>query len=312
MSKPITRLRRASIAILLVLAPIVTLVAAQAASWPLKINFDKDAIKPTPAQDAAIRRAAGDNFTQPLHPDQPVTYSAVQADLNDDGRPDLLVQYGYNSGFCGSAGCSGLILMATPTGYAHKRIAGLPNFHGEITVLSSSHHGMHDLRYDGNSPVWRWNGHEYDIARADMPGAGARPWQTRQAAGHPLMAVATPINSTIKNLLVFCEQGTPLLAMVTKMDRPAGPATLTFVFRGWTVNVPMQQNTQAPRLWVANLSRSELPLWLAHRGSNPTTRELARLAEQAFLRINGAMEGEISLEDSTAATRSALAGCYRY
>jgi hypothetical protein len=100
--------------------------------------------------------------------------------------------------------------------------------------------------------------------------------------------------------------------MVTKMPRSAGPATLTFVFRGWTVNVPLQQNTQATQLWVANLSRSDLPMWLAHRGTSSRTAELARLADQAFLRINGRMEGEISLKNSTAATRAALSGCYRY
>jgi hypothetical protein len=63
---------------------------------------------------------------------------------------------------------------------------------------------------------------------------------------------------------------------------------------------------------MADLARSDLPEWLAHRGNTPTTSELARLADMAFLRINGAMEGQISLTNSTAATRAALQSCYRY
>ena len=276
---------------------------------PLQINFGKDAIKPSAAQTAAIRRATADDLKDPVHPGQPL-YAVAVADLNDDGRPDLLIQYTYASGFCGSTGCSGIILMATPSGYASKGI-DLPNC-TTVAVLPAMHHGMHDLQYDGDSPIWKWNGKKYDIAKADLPGANAPAWVTRQATGHPMMAVATPIDSTIKNLLVFCEQGTPLLAMVTRMPRPAGSATLTFVFRGWTVNVPLQQNTQETRLWVANLSRSDLPMWLAHRGTDSRTSELARLADMSFLRINGVMEGQISLENSTAATQAALSSCYRY
>lgn len=275
-----------------------------------KINVSQpaDQIKPTAAQTTAIRRAAAADIKEFNHPEQR-GYVVAQADLNNDGRPDLLVRYD-DMAFCGSHGCSGVIVMATPNGYSGKAIS-LPNFYGEIDILPTKHGGMHDLQF-GDSPIWKWNGKEYAIAKADLPGANAPAWVTRQATGHPMMAVATPIDSTIKNLLVFCERSTPLLAVVTKMPRPAGPATLTFVFRGWTVNVPLQQNTQETRLWVANLSRSDLPMWLAHRGTNSQTSELARLADMSFLRINGAMEGQVSLKNSTAATQAALSSCYRY
>lgn len=280
-----------------------------AAGTTTKIDFGKDAINPTPAQTAAIQRATANDLKDPLHPDQPL-YSVALADLNDDGRADLLIQYTYASGFCGSAGCSGVVVMATPSGYARNSF-GLPNFAGELDVLPSMHQGMHDLQFNGDSPVWTWDGKQYGIDTTDLPGSNALPWETRQATGHPLMAVATPIDSTIKNLLVFCEQGTPLLAMVMKMRPPTGAVTLTFVFRGWTVNLPMQLDNDA-RFWVGDLSRSDLPLWLAHRGTNATTSELAGLATEAFLRINGGMQGEISLEGSTQATQAALGTCYRY
>jgi hypothetical protein len=277
-------------------------------AYPLKIDFNKDGGTPTAGQTVAIRRAAADDIKEFNHRGEQ-GYLVALADLNDDGRADLLVQYD-DAAFCGSAGCSGVIVMATADGYARTAI-GLPNFLGEIDVLSPMHHGMHDMKF-GDSPVWQWNGKTYDVPKENLPGANAPAWQIRQASGHPMMAVATPIDSTIKNLLVFCEQGTPLLAMVTKVGRPAGPATLTFVFRGWSVNVPMQQNTQDIRLWVANLSRSDLPIWLAHRGSTSTTRKLARLADMSYLRINGVMEGQVSLKNSTTTTQTALANCYRY
>lgn len=307
-------LRVALPALALVLAPSAKAAPQRidkvATGTATKVNFDKNAIKPTPAQTVAIQRAAANDLEEPVHPNQPL-YSVALADLNDDGRADLLIQYTYASGFCGSAGCSGVVVMATPSGYASKGF-GLPNFGGELDVLPSMHRGMHDLQFNGDSPVWTWDGKQYGIDKADLPGSNAVPWETRQATGRPMMAVATPIDSTIKNLLVFCERGTPLLAMVMKMRPPTGPVTLTFAFRAWTVNLPMQPNSTNATLWIGDLSRSDLPLWLAHRGNTPTTRELARLADRAFLRINGNMQGEISLANSTAATQAALGACYRY
>jgi hypothetical protein len=87
---------------------------------------------------------------------------------------------------------------------------------------------------------------------------------------------------------------------------------VTFVFRGWTVNVAMSPGNRDQTLWLADLSRSELPLWLAHRSRDPKTSEVARLTTMAYLRINGGMQGRISLANSAAATHAALAGCYRY
>jgi hypothetical protein len=272
---------------------------------PGRLEFN---IKPTPTQSAAIRRAAAADLADCEHP-AGECYAVALADLNDDAHPDLIVQYSSAAGFCGSTGCSGVIVMATPQGYARKSIR-LPNF-GWATVLPATHHGMHDLQYNGDSPIWKWNGKEYDVDKADLPGANAPPWQTRHTAAGTL-AMVVAIDSGIKTVSVFCSQGKPLLAILMKKRPRAGPVTLTFVFRGATVNVPMSQANSDATLWMADLSGSDLPQWLAHGGNTSVTRELARLAEMAFLRINGVMQGEISMKDSARTTRAALGACYRY
>lgn len=142
-------------------APAPSSAAGAAATAVKKINVGQDAIKPTPAQTAAIRHAAAADIKEFNHPEQG-GYSVALADLNDDGHADLLVQY-TDGAFCGSHGCSGVIVMATAHGYASNAI-DLPNFYGEIDILPSKHHGMHDLQYEGNSPIWKWNGKEYQIS----------------------------------------------------------------------------------------------------------------------------------------------------
>lgn len=262
-----------------------------------------DIEQPTAAQVAAIRRASGSD----LAICQDDCFSVSSADLNDDGRPDLIVQYG--DGFCGSAGCSGIIVMATRSGYSNHSIQLA--IHHDIAVLSSTHHGMHDLQYDGDSPIWTWNGRDYDIRKTAPPAAMAPAWETRPAAGRTL-ALAVPADSTIKSVSVFCDQGKPVLAMLLKLPRARTATTFTWVFRGWSVNVSMQPANPDGTLWMADLSRSDLPEWLAHRGHDANTRELARLADLAYLRLNGAMQGQVSLKGSTAATQAALQSCYRY
>lgn len=276
---------------------------------PLKLDFNHGATTPTPAQAAAILRASDDYVAACIRKQQGC-YQLVTTDLNDDGRPDLLAQYTDAAGYCGSAGCGGVIVLATAQGYAATGI-GLANFYGELDVLPGMHLGMHDLRYNGDSPRWQWNGKDYDLNRVQQPGSGAQPWRTAQATGGPLTAFVAPIDSTIKHLLVSCEHGQPLLAMLTKQPRAVGPVTLTFVFNGWVLNLPLQPNRYNPNLWTADLSRSDLPLWLAHRGRTPTTDSLARAATMAYLRINGDMQGQISLANSTTTTKAALESCLR-
>lgn len=142
----------------LVLAAACGALNAQAANAK-SITFDAQAIKPTLAENTAIRRSAADDIREFSHPREN-DWIVTRADLNDDGHPDLLVQYTHDSSFCGSLGCSGVIVMATPAGYATRAIT-LPNFMGKLDILDARHHGMHDLRFDDARYVFRWDGREY-------------------------------------------------------------------------------------------------------------------------------------------------------
>ena len=115
---------------------------------------------PTAAQKAAVNRAFA---AEVRRQDGALTkgFSVVgQADLNGDGRPDLIL-ITKDEGFCGAAGCSMFALLRTAKGYAAKGI-DLATAYGGVTVLATVHRGMHDLKYDGSDGyVFKWNGKEY-------------------------------------------------------------------------------------------------------------------------------------------------------
>lgn len=120
--------------------------AAQAASVVIPNS------KPTAEQTATAERA--------LRPeDRGLVYAVGMADINGDGKPDLIAQFG-SSLYCGTTGCSGFIVLATAHGYA-SHVIDLPNFQERLRVLDQSHHGMHDLRFDNASYVFKWNGKAY-------------------------------------------------------------------------------------------------------------------------------------------------------
>ena len=83
------------------------------------------------------------------------------ADLNGDGRPDLLVYLDdFQFGYCGSHGGSGYAILATREGYAAKPI-DLAVFYGTVTVQPAARRSMHDLRYDDSDYIFHWDGGQY-------------------------------------------------------------------------------------------------------------------------------------------------------
>jgi hypothetical protein len=123
------------------------------------VSFD---VTPTAAQRAAIQTAAASDFADVQQvAGRKLEYTVAQADLNDDGRPDLLVQY-LDAYFCGTGGCSTVLVMATPQGYADKALPlqVLVQPGEKLTVLSTGHKGMRDLRYE-SAYISHWTGKAY-------------------------------------------------------------------------------------------------------------------------------------------------------
>ena len=117
---------------------------------------------PTAAQTGAVRHALpGDFKSAELMSHHPLQFKVGLADLNGDGKPDLVIQE-ISSGFCGMQNCPAYALLAVPGGYSsHAITLALFPPGAAITVLDSMHHGMHDLRFDGGTHVFRWTGAAY-------------------------------------------------------------------------------------------------------------------------------------------------------
>jgi hypothetical protein len=120
---------------------------------------------PTAAEATAVRtvlsRSFGKEWTDYEKAGHRIHFSVGHADLNGDGRPDLFVLLTDSGfGYCGSGGCAGYAILATPQGYATKAI-DLAYFFEKAAVLPAVHYGMHDLRYDEATKIFRWDGKEY-------------------------------------------------------------------------------------------------------------------------------------------------------
>ena len=121
--------------------------------------------QPSAAEAALVRsvlsRSFGNEWTDYEKKGKKVNFSVGHADINGDGRTDLLAYLSdYGFGYCGSAGCSGYAILATSKGYTDEPIY-IANFYGKLTVLPAIHKGMHDLRCDDSHHIFKWNGKEY-------------------------------------------------------------------------------------------------------------------------------------------------------
>ncbi len=85
-------------------------------------------------------------------------YSSALVDLGDDRTLQVIV-YLTSGGWCGSGGCTMLVL--DPKGSSYKVVARIPTVRLPIWVLTTKSNGWHDIRVSRRVPVLTFDGKAY-------------------------------------------------------------------------------------------------------------------------------------------------------
>jgi hypothetical protein len=123
---------------------------AQAATLAVKLDASA-----TAEQAAIVANALPDSY-------QGAAYTVGTADLNGDGKPDLIVHF-TGDDWCSPTGkgCQGTAILSTPKGYADHDTP-LAMFGSIVNVLPSMHNGLHDLRFDDAQYIFKFDGLQYN------------------------------------------------------------------------------------------------------------------------------------------------------
>ncbi len=133
-----------------------------------------------------------------------------------------------------------------------------------------------------------------------VPAPGT-PWEVVPVPNRsPLAHVAAAASPSIESFSLFCESGRPMMAMLLNTPSSMTSMTVTWVFAGGLVNVPVVRGNRDGTFWRASLA------------AVPLVPMLTRHADSVFLRINGRTEGEASLAGAADAVRVALRTCQRF
>jgi hypothetical protein len=123
------------------------------------------------------------------------TYVAGFADLNGDGRAEVLVSL-YSGMFCGSGGCA--LYIYTPAGASWRQVAELTIVNAPVRMLATRSHGWHDL-----AVMVRGGGFE-------RPGEARISFDGRTYASNPSLAPALRRGTRGRVLIRDEDRGRPL------------------------------------------------------------------------------------------------------
>ncbi|WP_339689138.1 hypothetical protein [uncultured Parasphingorhabdus sp.] len=130
-----------------------------------------------------------------------------------------------------------------------------------------------------------------------LPGT---PWEVVPVQGRaPIAFVSAAASPNIEALSLYCEGGKSFMAML--LNKPSGDnaMTMTWNFSGRLVNIPVQRANAVGTQWIGGLTGTQLVSLLMQQSGT------------VMLRINGRLEGEASLDNSTAVLRNTMRGCAR-
>jgi len=96
------------------------------------------------ASQAAVRKflQAYDSEGDPS-PDRTTYYFAAFVDLQDNGTQDVIVYFTDSRSWCGTGGCTTLVLI--PVGESYRVVSKIVTTRPPIRVLDTKSHGWHDL-----------------------------------------------------------------------------------------------------------------------------------------------------------------------
>jgi len=139
------------------------------------------------------------------------------------------------------------------------------------------------------------------LARSPLETANAAPgtpWEILPVEGRaPVAYVEAAASPSIVSLTLYCENGRPYLAMLLNRGAAGSQSTLGWNFAGRIVNIPVQRANSAGTYWVGGLA------------GLPLVDHLMTWQDMAYLRINGRLEGQVSLAAAPAALRATLPQC---
>ena len=139
---------------------------------------------------------------------------------------------------------------------------------------------------------------------ANSPGETANaapgtPWELLPVQGRPPVAyVEAAASPSITSLSVYCENGRPYMAMLSKPITGVR-LTMTWNFAGRIVNIPVQRAKSDGTYWVGGIT------------GTPLLQHLLTQKGMVYLRINGRFEGEASLANAPAVLRESMRQCVR-
>lgn len=141
------------------------------------------------------------------------------------------------------------------------------------------------------------------LATSAAHAAGKQPptsrWEARTAGKSSVAVAAGP--GAVQTVSLMCRDGMPVIAVVLEPGQPASqPAQLALTFGVVRIDLPLTRSPDRGNIWYSGLSASPLPKLLASESG------------KVAVALNGAPQGDLSLQGSTQASRAALRGCYRY
>lgn len=139
------------------------------------------------------------------------------------------------------------------------------------------------------------------LARSPSEQANAAPgtpWEVLPVDGRtPVAYVEAAASPSITSFTLYCENGRPYMAMLLNKPANGARSTVTWNFAGRLVNIPVQRANNAGTYWVGGITGTQLiPLLMAQK-------------DMAYLRIDGRLEGQASLDNAPAVLRATLRRC---